>query len=312
MSSKSRVAFAGTPEFAVPALTALLAADVEITLVLTQPDRPAGRGRKIAPSPIKRQAQARGLTLRQPATLKHASDAADWGAVPDVLVVVAYGMLLPAWTLEWPRRGAVNVHASLLPRWRGAAPIQHAILSGEARTGVSIMKMELGLDTGPVYAQSALEIGPQETAGQLHDRLALLGATLLTETLPNVLQGSVAAIPQDGDAATYAPKLSKADAVLDWREPAVTLVRRVRAFNPWPVCETSTSDGRRLRVWEAVAVSGGGAPVGSIIAASKRGIDVVTGEGVLRILALQPASGKIMTAEAYLNAHGLEGVSLAG
>ena len=225
------------------------------------------------------------------------------------MVVVAYGLLLPRWLLEWPRLGAINIHASLLPRWRGAAPIQHAILAGDTDTGVSIMKMDAGLDTGPVYARKTLAIGPAETGGALHERLAHLGADLLSATLPGVLGAQLSPEPQDAAAATYAPKIHKSDAVANWAQTAAELERRVRAFNPWPVCETSTVDGQRVRIWEAEVVGGtANAPAGSVISADKEGIDVATGEGVLRILRLQPPSGKAMSAADYLNAHPLAGL----
>lgn len=314
MSLKPRIAFAGTPDFAVPALSAVLATGAEVPLVLTQPDRRAGRGRKLAASPVKSAAEAHGLRVLQPTALSKSAPAEAsseaWGEPPDLMVVVAYGLLLPRWLLEWPRLGAINIHASLLPRWRGAAPIQHAILAGDTETGISIMKMDAGLDTGPVYARKTLAIGPAETGGTLHDRLARLGADLLSATLPGVLGEELSPEPQDAAAATYAPKIHKSDAVADWAQTAMELERRVRAFNPWPVCETSTADGKRVRIWEAEVVSGTpNAPAGSVVSAGREGIDVATGEGVLRILRLQAPSGKAMSAADYLNAHSLLGCS---
>jgi len=307
-----RIAFAGTPEFAVPTLEAIVAAGAEVPLVLTQPDRPAGRGRRLTPPPVKRAAEAHGLRVEQPERLRDPSLPAAWGLEqpPDLLVVVAYGLLLPDWLLAWPRAGCVNIHASLLPRWRGAAPIQHAILAGDAVTGVSLMRMDKGLDTGPIYAQRSTPIGPEDTAGDLHDRLARLGAELAAEALPGVLDGSLEAVPQDERAATYAPKIDKADARLDFRRPADELARRVRAYHPWPVAFAELSDGRTLRVHAAKALPDadtGGAPPGRIIAAARAGIDVATGRGVLRLTRVQPPSSRPMAAEAYLAAHRLEG-----
>jgi methionyl-tRNA formyltransferase len=302
-----RIAFAGTPQFAVPALAAVARLGA-VPLVLTQPDRPAGRGRKLAASPVKAAAQRLGLALAQPGALGDPQLLATLGEPPDLLVVVAYGLLLPPWLLRWPRRGCVNVHASLLPRWRGAAPIQRAVLAGDAVTGISIMQMDQGLDTGPVYSQRETAIGAHETAGELHDRLAALGAAALEDALPGVLAGTLAAVPQDGRFATHAAKIGKHEAPLDWRRDAAALERQVRAFNPWPVAEAATEDGRRLRIFAAVATDGAGsAPPGEILAANAAGIDVATGGGVLRISRLQPPSGRVMDAEAYLAAHPLAG-----
>ena len=311
MSAAARIVFAGTPHFAVPSLQQLMSTGAQIPVVLTRPDRPAGRGRKPAPSPIKREALARGLEVCQPEALQPGVLDTYVARAPDLLIVVAYGLLLPGWLLQWPRLGAVNVHASLLPRWRGASPIQHAILAGDEQTGVSVMQMDAGLDTGPVFGRNAVTIRSGETAGELHDRLACLGAQLLGELLPAILDGVLTPAPQQPGQATYAPRINKAEAPLDWTRPAAELERRVRAFNPWPVSETATRDGRRLRIWEAVALEGsGGAPAGSVVAADRRGIDVATGEGVLRIVRLQPPGGTVMSAQAYLNAHRLRGAAL--
>ena len=310
MSLKARIAFAGTPKFAVPALEALLSIGAEIALVLTQPDRPAGRGRKLTPGAIKKVSAARGLSVHQPVTLSDDTGLKSWGPRPDLLVVVAYGLLLPEWLLEWPRHGAVNIHASLLPRWRGAAPIQRAILEGDRETGASIMKMELGLDTGPVYRQRSLQIDHRENAGMLHDRLAQLGAELLLATLPEILDGSLQPVPQAEHTATYAAKISKDEAALDWQQPAELLARQVRAFNPWPICFAALTDGRVLRIHEVEPVRGStSAAAGSIVAAGKSGIDVATSDGVLRLLKIQPPAAKVMPVSAYLNAHSLQGVS---
>ena len=303
-----RIAFAGTPVFAVPCLRLLLEGGCGISLVLTQPDRPAGRGRRLTQSPVKREALEHGLNLRQPRRLDGGAVAQGWGEAPDLLVVAAYGLLIPPWLLGWPRFGAVNVHASLLPRWRGAAPIQHAILTGDTETGASIMKMDAGLDTGPVFSRRKLAIGAGETAGMLHDRLARSGAELLMESLPGILSGDLAAAPQDDALATRAPRIAKSDAVLDWTAPAAELERRVRAFNPWPVAETRTGSGGRLRIWEAVAARRRPrARPGSVVRAGAQGIDVATGDGTLRVRSLQRPGGRVMGAADFVNANTLEG-----
>jgi methionyl-tRNA formyltransferase len=226
------------------------------------------------------------------------------------MVVIAYGLLLPRRWLDWPRLGCINLHASLLPRWRGAAPIQRAVLAGDAETGISVMQMDRGLDTGPVHLARATPIGARETAGELHDRLASLAAQALIEVLPAVLRGASYPTPQREALATLAPKISKSEAVLDWREPAVQLERRVRAFDPWPVAEARLSDGRRLRVFQADAVAAvPAAAPGAIVAVARAGIDVATGDGVLRLRRIQPPSGRAMDVEAYLAAHSLAGVA---
>lgn len=314
MDQQARIAFAGTPQFAVPSLEALLSAGFDVSLVLTQPDRPAGRGRRLAPSAVKSLAVARGLRLRQPARLpKDPVAAADWGAAPDVLVVAAYGLLLPQWLLDWPRLTALNLHASLLPRWRGAAPIQSAILAGDRETGISVMQMALGLDEGPVFMQRRLTIGADETAGELNNRLADLAAVALLEALPGVIAGTAEATPQNHAEACYAPKIKKSDSRLDWRESAVALQRKIRAFNPWPIADAMLGDGRVMRIHEAAALD---VPVdaapGGIVAESPSGIDVATGAGVLRITRLQLPGARAMSAEAFLNAHHLEGLAFDG
>jgi len=311
LSAPARIAFAGTPEFAVPTLRAVAASGARVPLVLTQPDRPAGRGRRLTPSPVKVAALELGVEVLQPPTLRTAEILERLGPAPDLLVVVAYGLLLPPGVLAWPRLGCVNVHASLLPRWRGAAPIQHALLAGDATTGVSLMRMDEGLDTGPVYAARETPIGTRETAADLHDRLAELGARLLADALPALLAGELRAIAQRPELATRAPKIAKTDAVLDWGRPAAELERRVRAFNPRPVAEAVLDDGRRLRVWQALAVdtpSGGNGPApGAILAAGSAGIDVATAAGALRLTRVQPPSARAMDAAAYLAAHSVAG-----
>jgi methionyl-tRNA formyltransferase len=248
-----RVAFAGTPDFAVPALEVLLNSGHSVVGVLTQPDRPKGRGRQLAASPVKLAALAHNIPVSQPTTLKDEAGRATLVAWrPDVLVVVAYGLILPAAVLSVPRLGCLNIHASLLPRWRGAAPIQRAILAGDAETGVTIMLMDAGLDTGPMLLRQQIAIGRHETGGSLHDRLAAIGAATLLKALEGYASGAVAAVPQPADGVTYAAKIEKAEALIDWRSDALEIERQVRAFNPWPIAETRL-DGEQLRVFEATA-----------------------------------------------------------
>lgn len=304
-----KVIFAGTPEFAVPALKALVAAGHQVTAVYTQPDRPAGRGRQLAASPVKTMALAAGLAVLQPPTLRDPQVVQALRAhAADLMVVVAYGLLLPQAVLDAPRLGCVNVHASLLPRWRGAAPIAHAILAGDRESGIAIMRMEAGLDTGPVYLLDSLPIDPRETGGSLHDKLAALGAAALLEALPGIAGATLVPAPQDGAAATYAGKLAKENALVDWGRSAVEIDRMVRAFDPWPVAETRLG-GSTLRLWgsEPVAWATAGLPPGTVLAAGKRGIEVATGEGILRITRLQLPSKRPMAAAEFLSARKLDG-----
>lgn len=298
-----RIVFAGTPEFAVPSLRAA-AQRHEVVAVYTQPDRPAGRGRGLTPSPVKLEAIARGIPVLQPETLKSPeSQDALRRLAPDLMVVVAYGLILPKAVLAIPTHGCWNVHASLLPRWRGAAPIQRAIEAGDAETGVGLMLMEAGLDTGPVLLEQRTPIGADETGGQLHDRLAGLGAQVLSDGL-GLLRAGIRPVPrpQPAEGVTYAHKLDKAEARLDWNQPADVLARKVRAFNPWPVAEAQLA-GERVRIHAAVALerTAPAAP-GTVLAASKQGIDVACGEGALRLRVLQREGGKAITAADYLNA----------
>ena len=303
MPAPLRLVFAGTPEFAVPHLRACLAENVEIAAVYTQPDRPAGRGRALAASPVKQAALAAGLVVEQPESLKSPDAKArlrEWN--PDLLVVVAYGLILPRAVLAIPRLGCWNVHASLLPRWRGAAPIQRAILAGDTRTGVCLMRMEAGLDTGPVMLRREIGIAADDTGGSLHDKLAALGAQALGEGLRRTLAGeTLVATAQPEAGVTYAHKLEKSEARLDWNESAIALERKVRAFDPWPVAEADLA-GERVRVWGAQAMPGNGASPGAVITGTKHGIDVACGEGALRVTRLQRAGGRIVTAADYLNA----------
>ncbi|CAG0944648.1 methionyl-tRNA formyltransferase [Gammaproteobacteria bacterium] len=306
----SRIVFAGSPEFAVPALERLVASSHQVVAVLTQPDRPAGRGRKLQAGPVKACALAHGLPLLQPASLRRDAGAREAlrGLAPDLIVVVAYGLLLPPEVLAIPPRGCLNIHASLLPRWRGAAPIQAAVLAGDAQTGVALMRLEEGLDTGPVAAMQALDIGPADTAGELHDRLARLGADLLMAELDGILDGRARFVPQPATGVTHAPKITKAEAIIDWREPAVALDRRIRAFNPWPVAETRL-EGQQLRCWLARPQAGGDrtAPPGRVLAAGADGIDVQTGDGVLRLLSVQLAGRQRVAAGVFANGFAVVG-----
>jgi methionyl-tRNA formyltransferase len=303
-----RLVFAGTPDFAVPHLAACRRDNVDIAAVYTQPDRPAGRGRALAASPVKLAALAAGLAVEQPPTLRDAAVVDRLrGYAPDLIVVVAYGLILPKTVLALPRLGCWNVHASLLPRWRGAAPIQRALAAGDAQTGVCLMQMEAGLDTGAVLLRRAIAIAGDDTGGTLHDKLAALGAQVLGEGLQRVIDGApLPAQPQPADGVTYAHKLDKAEARLDWQEPASVLARKVRAFDPWPVAEAPIG-GDVVRIWRARAaampVSNGGAPApGTIVAAGRDGIDIACGTGVLRVLELQRAGGRRIAAADYVNA----------
>lgn len=298
-----KIVFAGTPEFAVPALRAA-AGKAEVVAVYTQPDRPSGRGRVLTPSPVKRAAQDMGFPVLQPDTLRAAEVQEALRALkPDLMVVVAYGLLLPQAVLDIPVDGCWNVHASLLPRWRGAAPIQRAIEAGDTETGVCLMRMEKGLDTGPVLLEQRTPIGEQETGGELHDRLAALGAQVLADGLGLLRVGiQPVARAQPAEGVTYARKLDKAEARLDWREAAPVLANRVRAFNPWPMAEADVA-GERLRLHAAVALPlAHDAAPGTLLAAGRQGIDIACGEGALRIRTLQRAGGKAITAADWLNA----------
>ncbi|MGV1107778.1 methionyl-tRNA formyltransferase [Xanthomonas translucens] len=298
-----KIVFAGTPDFAVPSLRAA-AQRHEVVAVYTQPDRPAGRGRGLTPSPVKLEAVARGIPVLQPQTLRSPEALQTLRALqPDLMVVVAYGLILPKAVLAIPTHGCWNVHASLLPRWRGAAPIQRAIEAGDSETGVCLMQMEAGLDTGPVLMSQRTPIGDSDTGGQLHDRLAALGAQVLADGL-GLLRAGIRPVPQPQPevGVTYAHKLDKAQARLDWQQPAAQLALRVRAFNPWPIAEAVLA-GERVRIHGAVALELALAqPPGMVLAASKQGIDIACGQGALRLRVLQREGGKAITAADYLNA----------
>ena len=294
-----RLIFAGTPEFARRSLAAVLNAGHEVALVLTQPDRPSGRGMRPAESAVKRLARERGITVLQPATLRDsASLARIVAAQPQVLVVAAYGLLLPQAVLDCAPFGALNVHASLLPRWRGAAPIQHAILAGDQESGITIMKMDAGLDSGPMLAQSAIPIAQDDDAGTLHDRLATLGAEMIVSALAAVQAGRASYTPQPVEGVTYARKIDKTECVLDWSRPASELARAVRAFRPTPGA-TSTLAGATVKVWEAHVEQGTGTP-GQTLAAGPQGILVACGVGALAVTQLQRAGGKRLSAAEFL------------
>jgi len=314
MTHRLRIVFAGTPEFAVPALEALQAAGHEIAAVYTQPDRPAGRGQALTASPVKRRALELGLPVEQPSSLKSAEAVARLaGQRIDLMVVVAYGLILPQAVLDVPRLGCWNIHASLLPRWRGAAPIQRAILAGDVETGVTIMQMDAGLDTGPMLLVRPATIGARDQAGDLHDRLSALGAEAIVAAIDEWHAGLLVPQPQPPDGATYASKIRKEEARIDWTHSAVAVDRLVRAFNPWPVAETLWA-GRQLRVWQAepepAAASGPAAEAGTVLEAADGRIVVATGEGNLRLVRVQLAGRRAMTAAEFLNAHSLTGARL--
>jgi len=304
MTQRLRLVFAGTPEFAVPCLEACLAAPADVVAVYTQPDRPAGRGRKLTPSPVKQRALDATISVEQPETLK-ALDAQQRLAAyaPDLMIVVAYGLILPKKVLAIPRLGCWNVHASLLPRWRGAAPIQRAILAGDAETGIDLMQMEAGLDTGPVLIERRTPIGDDDTGGSLHDRLATLGADALAEGLARVARGeTLTPRAQAETGVAYAHKIEKSEARLDWNEPASVLARKVRAFDPWPGTEAELW-GERVRIWSAEAIDARThQPPGTIVATGRDAIDVATGKGLLRIVEVQREGGRRISVRDWQNA----------
>ncbi|MDX3906021.1 MAG: methionyl-tRNA formyltransferase [Pigmentiphaga sp.] len=303
--------FAGTPEFAKVALQALLAAGHEIALALTQPDRPAGRGLKLTPSPVKAAAVAAGVPVLQPRSLrldgKYPQEAAEAhealrAARADAMIVAAYGLILPQSVLDIPRLGCLNIHASLLPRWRGAAPIQRAIEAGDAETGITIMQMDAGLDTGDMLLKAALPIMPGQTAGELHDDLARLGGELIVQALARLEVGDLAATPQPAEGVTYAAKLDKAEAALDFTRPAEELARRVRAFNPVPGATVRLPGlPDPVKAWRAQALDETvAAAPGSVVRAGAAGVDLATGRGILRLTELQKAGGKRQPADVFV------------
>lgn len=294
--------FAGTPAFALPTLQNLHAAGHKVAAVYTQPDRPAGRGRKLTASPVKSYALACGMPVRQPATLR-GEEAAIAALRVDVMVVVAYGLILPATVLNLPKHGCINVHASLLPRWRGAAPVARAIEAGDRDTGITIMRLEAGLDTGPMLLQRRTPILDTDTAATLEQRLAAQGAALLATALEHLALGHITAQAQDGAHATYAPKLNKGEASVDWSLPALRLHRKIRALNPWPVAMTLWR-GQPLRLWEVgplASTDGAAGAPGTVIAADAQGLLVQTGDGVLNVQRLQAPGGRALPVREFLN-----------
>ncbi len=311
--SRLRVAFAGTPEFAEQALAALLAAGFEVPLVLTQPDRPAGRGMKLQASPVKQRALRQGLPVIQPRSLrldgKYPEEAAAarealLAAQPDVMVVAAYGLILPAWTLVLPRLGCLNIHASLLPRWRGAAPIHRAIEAGDAQTGITIMQMDEGLDTGDMLLVESLPTAADDSTASLHDRLAALGGALIVEALELAACGGLQARPQPQQGVCYAHKIEKAEGLIDWTQPAELIARRLRAFDPFPGGQT-LCDGEPLKVWRALPQPGQGEP-GVVLEVGSDGPVVACGVGALRLTELQRAGGKRLPAAQFLQSATLQ------
>lgn len=311
-----RVVFAGTPEFARAALERLHAAGFTLPLVLTQPDRPAGRGMKLQPSPVKQFALERGIAVAQPRSLrldgKYPEDAAAARAAleearPDVMVVAAYGLILPQWVLDLPRLGCLNIHASLLPRWRGAAPIHRAIEAGDAETGVTIMQMDAGLDTGAMLLEERLRIAPEDTTATLHDRLANLGGRLIVEALEIAACGGFTPKPQPAEGITYAHKIEKAEAAIDWTQPADAIERRIRAFDPFPGASAQLR-GETVKLWRARAVMQGRGSVepGTIVAIDEHGIGVACGQGRLEVTELQRPGGKRLAAADFLRGFPVE------
>lgn len=301
-----RTVFAGTPAFALSSLDALADhPDIELVAVYTQPDRPAGRGRKLVASPVKQRAGVLGIPVHQPQTLRSAEAVDTLASMrPALMVVTAYGLILPPAILAVPALGCVNVHASLLPRWRGAAPIQRAIEAGDPETGVCLMRMEAGLDSGPVFATATVTIGAEDTAGSLHDRLAETGGRLLRDSLGAIIDGSLDPRPQDPDAVTYAAKLGREEAEIEWTGDAATIARRIRAFNPWPVARTRFRD-EPLRLLFAVADGEGQGIPGEVLSADGAGVVVACGEGNVRITRLQKAGARALDGSDFVNGTGI-------
>lgn len=300
--NKLKLIFAGTPDFAARHLAALLSSGHEVVAVYTQPDKPAGRGQKLTASPVKELALAHSLPVYQPASLRNEAAQAELAALgTDLMVVVAYGLILPKAVLDTPRLGCINVHGSLLPRWRGAAPIQRSIWAGDAETGVTIMQMDVGLDTGAMIRKVSCPIAADETSASLYDKLAGLGPQALVDTLDAMAAGDTVAEPQDDALANYAEKLSKEEARIDWSMEAAAIERCIRAFNPWPISWFEVA-GQTVKVWQAEVVpQAHGQAAGTLLKADKQGIEVATGQGVLRLLTLQPPGKKAMPVSDLLN-----------
>ena len=313
-----KIIFAGTPDFSVAPLKALIDSPHEVVAVYTQPDRPAGRGRKLTPSPVKACALEHGITVCQSEKLRQAEDQQPLiDLQADLMVVVAYGIILPKVILDAPRLGCFNIHASLLPRWRGAAPIQRSILAGDRETGVTIMQMDIGLDTGDMLLKKTCPIVDDDTAAILHDRLSIMGAEALMEILPAIANGSLQPEKQDDSLANYAKKLQKTEAIIDWTKSAAEIKAQVHAFNAWPVAQTPIDlkqDGtlQMMRIWLAQLTDGvvGNAPPGKVLNCTKQGIDVATGDGLLRLMKIQMPGKKPMDVAAFVNANDLSGMQL--
>jgi methionyl-tRNA formyltransferase len=314
-TSSLKLGFAGTPDFAVPALERL-AGSHQIRAVFTRPDRPAGRGREVHLSAVKRRALELGLPVHQPPTFKPPEVQSLLGSLAlDALIVVAYGLILPAAVISVPRLGCINIHASLLPRWRGAAPIQRALLSGDSTTGITIMRLAEGLDTGPMLGSRSIPIGARDTARTLHDALAILGAELIAETLEALAAGRSHEIAQPAEGVTYAEKIRKGEALIHWGQGSPSIWRQIRAFNPWPVAETRCA-GQQLRIWEAELLDSQAQSAGStrrapgmVLAASPDGIDVACGQGALRVTRLQLSGRKSLPAREFLMGRELAGTT---
>lgn len=310
-----KIIFAGTPDFSVAPLKALIDSGHDVVAVYTQPDRPAGRGRKLTPGPVKACALEHGIEVFQPEKLKTAEDQQPLiDLQADLMVVVAYGIILPEVILNAPKLGCINIHASLLPRWRGAAPIQRAILAGDAETGITIMQMDIGLDTGDMLLKTSCNITADDTGSSLHDRLSIMGAEALMDALPGIMKRSLVAEKQDDTQANYAHKLQKSEALIDWEKPARELQRQVHAFNAWPVAQTPIEikgKSQMFRIWRATALEEKTAEQpGKVVRCDKQGIDVATGDGLLRLLEIQMPGKKPMEVKAFVNANNIEGLLL--
>lgn len=305
-----KIVFAGTPDFAVPTLQALLNSAHQVCAVYTQPDRPAGRGRKLSASPVKKLAIAADIPVYQPENFKHTEDLDALAKLnPDLLVVIAYGLILPQAVLDTPKYGCINVHGSLLPRWRGAAPIHRALMAGDTKTGITIMKVVKKLDAGDMLAQSECEIEADATSSSLHDRLAVMGAAGLVDVVDQIANGSVVAIPQDESLVTYAHKLSKAESVLDWQQSATDLDRKIRGLNAWPVAQT-VYKSETLRIWRSQPLNRESHLPPGTISCAEQALDVATGNGTLRLLEVQLPNGKPISGKDFLNAYQANGIKL--